>query len=121
MKMINRKTLPTLLILALFVGNSFAETYSCPFTIDEGRAELHKIERIKEKNTFKDVMYPEEKPWDIYFEDENSLALVTSFPNYELWTFVLNKKTLTFQWATIGNDEMLPYPVIEGKCYTDSN
>ena len=110
-----------LLILALFVGSSFAETYSCPYITDGSKAELHKIERIEGKNLFKDPMYPDEKPWKIIFEDENSLHLATSFPNYELWTFVLNKKTLTFQWATIGNDEMLPYPVIEGECYLDSN
>ena len=116
-----KKLLPLILLTVLFVGNSFAETYSCPYTDAYGKAELHQIERVEGKNLFKDVMFPDMNPWDIYFEDENSLGLVISFSDYVLESFVLNKKTLTFQWAAIGNDEILPSPVIEGKCYTDSN
>ena len=116
-----------LLVIPLFFISYFAtsETYSCPFTIDK-EAELLQIERTDE-NTFLDLIYPEDPPWEIFFENNDVLSLTTTYLNldldvdsdfYELWTFVLNKKNLTYQWATLGtSNELLPHPLIKGKCF----
>ena len=113
-----------LLVIPLFFISYFAtsETYSCPFTIDK-EAELLQIERTDE-NTFLDLIYPEDPPWEIFFENNDVLTLTTTYNDenvevsYELWIFVLDKKGLTYQWATLAAfKDLLPYPVIKGKCF----
>ena len=115
-----------LVISSLFISFlAISETYSCPFSID-GEVELLQIERTDE-NKFLDLIYPEDPSWEIFFENNDVLSLTTTYLNldldvdsdfYELWTFVLNKKNLTYQWATLGtSNELLPHPVIKGKCF----
>ena len=116
-----------LLVIPLLFISYFAtsEIYFCPFSID-GEGELLQIERTDE-NKFLDLIYPEDPSWEIFFENNDVLSLTTTYLNldldvdsdfYELWTFVLNKKNLTYQWATLGtSNELLPHPVIKGKCF----
>ena len=114
-----------LLVIPLLFISYFAtsEIYSCPFSVD-GEGELLQIERTDE-NKFLDLIYPEDPSWEIFFENNDVLSLTTTYLNsdsdldsYELWTFVLNKKDLTYQWATLGtSSEFLNHPVIKGKCF----
>ena len=110
----------TLLLFISYFATS--EIYSCPYTID-GEADLLQIERIDEK-TCLDLIYPNEPPWKIFYENNYVLTLTTTFnleyadDTYELWILVLNKKSLTYQWATLNAfKELPPYPVIKGKCF----
>lgn len=116
-----------LLVIPLLFISYFAtsEIYSCPFSID-GEGELLQIERTDE-NKFLDLIYPEDPSWEIFFENNDVLSLTTTYLDldldvdsdfYELWTFVLNKKNLTYQWATLGtSSEFMNHPVIKGKCF----
>ena len=108
-----------LLFISYFASS---ETYSCPFTIN-GEPDLLQIERIDEK-IFLDLIYPNEPPWKIFYENNYVLTLTTTFnlehadDSYEIWILYINKKNLTYQFATLASTkELLPYPVINGKCY----
>ena len=112
------------LILALFVGSFYGETYSCPYSLD-GTADLVKFDRIEGENLFRDLIFPNDFPWEIHYEDEKTLALITSIGGegkefYDLWTFIINKETLEFQWADINNNDVPKYPFTKGKCYLES-
>ena len=112
-----------LFVIPLLFISYFAtsETYFCSFTYEE--VELIQIERIDEK-IFLEVNYPNHPPWKIFYENNDVLILTTTYNlenadySYELWILYINKKNLTHQLATLGSTkELLPYPVVNGKCY----
>ena len=110
-----------LVVLFIFSSNTVAEIYSCPFIVDD-EAMLLRIERIEDENKFKDLMYPKQKPWEIFFEDKSYLVLTDygTNSNFYMEVFVLDKKSLTYQWSvTESTIEVIDDPVLKGKCIVE--